>query len=361
MAGKGSVKKPVRVLKYRRIMDTIRSRIENGDYPADRMLPAERGLARELGTNHETVNKALSALVAEGLIYRKRGIGTFIASGRESPQAAGASVDIFFHSRASDLFKASSFHEEVMFAVQNLVIQAGTACNIVPVLDVSDLSEHLHRVGVAVVSKFLPYRLVRILAGSGLPVVALNLETGITNCSSIFVDQQGIDELAIHLASLGHRDIGFVLSPHFQPLHEERLLRFRRVMQALELPHNCSRVCFVDPDDEAAPGRLLREVRGCTALMAADDFLAIKLKHLLAKLSIQVPADVSLCGFGNLSISHTLYPGLTTADTDREALCRTITSEIMDRLHGVSGQRQCTFSTSALLRESTTKPRAQQS
>ena len=135
------------------------------------------------------------------------------------------------------------------------------------------------------------------------------------------MDQHGIDELAIHLSSLGHRNIGFVLSPHFQPLHEERLLRFRRTMQALELPHNLNKVCHVDPDDEAAPGRLLREVRGCTALMAADDFLAIKLKHLLARLSIAVPDDVSLCGFGNLSISHTLYPGLTTADTDREALC----------------------------------------
>ncbi len=354
MAGK----KPVRVLKYRRIMDTIRSRIEDGTYPADRMLPAERGLARELGTNHETVNKALSALVAEGRIYRKRGIGTFIASGTEAPGPAGTSVDIFFHSHASDLFKASSFHEEVMFAVQNLVIRAGVACNIVPVLDVSDLSEHLRRVGVAVVSKFLPHRLVRILAGSGLPVVALNLEMGMENCSSIFVDQHGIDELAIHLSSLGHRNIGFALSPHFQPLHEERLLRFRRTMQALELPHNLTKVCYVDPDDEAAPDRLLREVRGCTALMAADDFLAIKLKHLLARLSISVPDDVSLCGFGNLSISRTLYPGLTTADTDREALCQTITAEILDRLRGVSGPRQCTFSTSALLRESTTKPRA---
>jgi LacI family transcriptional regulator len=202
---------------------------------------------------------------------------------------------------------------------------------------------------------------VRILSGSGLPVIALNLETAIDNCSSVVVDQRGIDELAIHLSSQGHRDIGFVLSPHFQPLHEERLLHFRRTMQALELDHNLRRICYVDPDDEAAPSRLLREARGCTALMAADDFLAIKLKHLLARLSIDVPGDISLTGFGNLSIAHTLYPGLTTADTDREALCRTMAAEILDRLRGAAGKRLCTFSTAALIRDSTTKLRKKSS
>jgi len=76
----GPVKAPHSLPKYRAIMEKIRQRIAQGAYGPDRMLPSERSLAREFATNHETANKAVAHLVAEGILYRRRGIGTFVRS-----------------------------------------------------------------------------------------------------------------------------------------------------------------------------------------------------------------------------------------------------------------------------------------
>ena len=59
-------------------MNWIEDRIDRGYYPPDQPLPSERVLATELSASHETVNKAVSSLVAQGLLFRKRGIGTFV-------------------------------------------------------------------------------------------------------------------------------------------------------------------------------------------------------------------------------------------------------------------------------------------
>ncbi|MFF4821324.1 GntR family transcriptional regulator [Kitasatospora sp. NPDC001309] len=56
--------------KYRRIADTIRSRIRGGDYPAGSDLPKDAELAAELGETRPTVAQAMGVLATEGLVIR---------------------------------------------------------------------------------------------------------------------------------------------------------------------------------------------------------------------------------------------------------------------------------------------------
>ncbi len=60
-----------------KVVATLRSMIEERRLPADGRLPTERELAAELGTGRRCVRRALDALEAEGLIWRKQGKGTF--------------------------------------------------------------------------------------------------------------------------------------------------------------------------------------------------------------------------------------------------------------------------------------------
>lgn len=64
--------------KYETIADEIRKRIIEHVYPLERALPDEIHLAQEFGVSRMTMKRALEILVMEGLIYRKRGKGTFI-------------------------------------------------------------------------------------------------------------------------------------------------------------------------------------------------------------------------------------------------------------------------------------------
>ncbi|MEV0786243.1 TSUP family transporter [Streptomyces sp. NPDC050423] len=68
-----------RAERARRIADTLRQRITSGLYE-DGMLPDERALGHVLGTTRNTVREALGLLRDEGLITRRRGIGTRIVT-----------------------------------------------------------------------------------------------------------------------------------------------------------------------------------------------------------------------------------------------------------------------------------------
>jgi GntR family transcriptional regulator len=72
---------------YRRVHDALRSAIENSLLKPQDALPPERDLATDFGVSRITVRKALDALVAEGLLTRKQGAGTFV-SGRVEKQFA---------------------------------------------------------------------------------------------------------------------------------------------------------------------------------------------------------------------------------------------------------------------------------
>jgi GntR family transcriptional regulator len=64
--------------KYESISSEVRHRIKNREYPIDQPIPDEISLAKEFGCSRMTMKRALDLLVVEGLLYRKRGHGTFI-------------------------------------------------------------------------------------------------------------------------------------------------------------------------------------------------------------------------------------------------------------------------------------------
>jgi GntR family transcriptional regulator len=64
---------------YRQVRERLLRRLGEGAWLAGAMLPSEQLLAVELGVSQGTVRKALDALVAENLLVRQQGRGTFVA------------------------------------------------------------------------------------------------------------------------------------------------------------------------------------------------------------------------------------------------------------------------------------------
>jgi GntR family transcriptional regulator/MocR family aminotransferase len=65
---------------HARISERIRGAIASGALAQKARLPSSRTLARDFGVARNTVDEALSQLVAEGLIIRRRGAGSFVTS-----------------------------------------------------------------------------------------------------------------------------------------------------------------------------------------------------------------------------------------------------------------------------------------
>lgn len=64
--------------KYVMISNDIRNKILDGVYKANDQLPFEKDMCQEYQASKMTVKKALDILVAEGLIIKRRGSGTFV-------------------------------------------------------------------------------------------------------------------------------------------------------------------------------------------------------------------------------------------------------------------------------------------
>ena len=68
---------------YYRIYKTVEERIDRNHYGVGDRLPSEDDLCREFGVSRITIREAISRLVDEGLVVRRRGSGTFVAQHRE--------------------------------------------------------------------------------------------------------------------------------------------------------------------------------------------------------------------------------------------------------------------------------------
>lgn len=66
----------------RRIRSDIEARIRSGEWPPGHRIPFEHELVAHYGCARATVNKAVSALVAAGLIERRKRAGSFVAHPR---------------------------------------------------------------------------------------------------------------------------------------------------------------------------------------------------------------------------------------------------------------------------------------
>jgi GntR family transcriptional regulator len=81
---------------YIQIMDEVRRALVTGALRAEDPLPSVRDLASDLAINPRTVRQAYGELEREGVVYVKRGLGTFVAADSqarsEERRALGRSV-----------------------------------------------------------------------------------------------------------------------------------------------------------------------------------------------------------------------------------------------------------------------------
>jgi GntR family transcriptional regulator len=64
--------------KYEEISSSLKKMFTDGKYQPGDLLPDQEALARQFNTTRMTIRKAMQALVTEGVVYTKRGAGTFL-------------------------------------------------------------------------------------------------------------------------------------------------------------------------------------------------------------------------------------------------------------------------------------------
>ncbi|MFE4951087.1 LacI family DNA-binding transcriptional regulator [Leifsonia sp. NPDC056665] len=129
-------------------------------------------------------------------------------------------------------------------------------------------------------------------------------------------DAMGIREAVEHLRSNGVTDIGYVSGPRGSVPGAGRLERFRDAMRDLGLPVNDAWIEHADgytlETGYDAADQLLSRIDRPTAIMCANDLIAIGVLEAARDNQLAVPDDLAVIGFDDIPTAKHVSPRLTT-------------------------------------------------
>jgi LacI family transcriptional regulator len=151
----------------------------------------------------------------------------------------------------------------------------------------------------------------------GTPVVSISRQIDGQRFSSVLHDEEhGIGQALTHLVSLGHRGIAMIAGPQTISTGYKRHAGFQRHAEALGLATKSLPVSFArafnEMEGERCAEELLAAGRPFTAIVCANDRLAVGAISGLRRHRIDCPDDVSVTGFNDMMLAERLFPPLTT-------------------------------------------------
>lgn len=179
-------------------------------------------------------------------------------------------------------------------------------------------------------------------AEAGLPVVLMNRIAQGYPFSSVSVDnEQGVRAAVAHLASLGHTRIGHIAGPQEISTGASRYRGFLDGMAARGLGVDESQVVYAASYSIEEGLRCTRELLGrgggLTAIVAANDMLAVGCYGALDELGLTCPECMSVIGFNDMPFIDRLRPPLSTVRFPHYQLGTEAAKLLLERIEGGDG------------------------
>lgn len=151
---------------------------------------------------------------------------------------------------------------------------------------------------------------------AGLPVVTVSRRTDDSRFSSVVHDEEdGIGRLLTHLVSLGHHEIACIAGPQTVSTGFKRYHTYLR-HNAIVGSHAPALVSFAKAFNEMEGERCAEELlvakQPFSAVVCANDRLAIGAIAAFRRHHIACPSEISVTGFNDMPLADRLSPALTT-------------------------------------------------
>jgi LacI family transcriptional regulator len=140
----------------------------------------------------------------------------------------------------------------------------------------------------------------------------------------VLIDDAGAAfDLTQHLIELGHRDIAFLMGDYDHRSAHLRLGGYSSALRSAGLPLTQRRIKqgdFTIGSGTRLAEELLNSQDPPTAIFASNDEMALGVLATALRLGIDVPGQLSICGFDDLPISRVVWPALTTVRQPTSAM-----------------------------------------
>ena len=171
----------------------------------------------------------------------------------------------------------------------------------------------------------------------GIPLVLVNRTVDKHHVAAVINDDELGIELALdHLRGLGHRRIAYVGGPQNTSTGYTRYRTFVSLRKRSGLAPDRELAVNAGDYTEAAGQRALRRIlernREITAVLAANDLLALGCYDEIRALGLKCPDDISVTGFNDMPFVDRFDPPLTTLHIPREDLGAQAAKLLLERI-----------------------------
>jgi DNA-binding LacI/PurR family transcriptional regulator len=304
-----------------------------------------KDIAKRVGVSHTTVSRALlgNSLISDETSERIRRIATEMGY---QPSAAARSLKTN-RSQVLGVIVSSlddPFFSEILQGIEESAQENGFSLFIAASQRDPNRERKIvqammeHRVdGVIICSTSFGTVQGRQLLEHGFPTVVVNNQSAENFRYSIYHDDvDGCRQVTRHLINLGHRHIAYLGNALSGRTTLDRLSGFRQEMESARLPIPSEYLHQVEggnPEHGVAGAEhfLSLPIRP-SAIVCFNDLLATGMLKGMRAAGLDVPTDISVTGFDNITFSAYTDPPLTTFDQPKHYIGMEATRLLLDLL-----------------------------
>jgi len=216
--------------------------------------------------------------------------------------------------------------------------------------------------GVALMTTEFDSQLINELASKKVPVVLHNVGTTGEYMSDVLVDYaRGIEEAVEHLVAIGHKRIAHIAGPS---RFRSAIIRKQAFLDSFKRHLNgAPRPAIYEGDFKFAGGRhaateILAVKPLPTAVVVANDLMALGAMHEFREAGLEIPGDISIVGFDDITFAALSEPPLTTVCSPRVEIGRKAIEALMSTIKkSASSGEEVRVETFLVSRGTTAPPR----
>ena len=330
--------------KYQLIADQLRNDILNGVYLKGEAIPTEKELQEHYNVSRQTIRQAIALLNEDDFLERRRGSGTYIKK-NFAIDNNNMQVSVITTSISDSIFPSVVQGIESVLSSENYTMNLSSTYN-----RLDKERTLLERILQSPVSGLivegsktaLPnpnIDLYEKLIKKNIPVVFINGSyPQLSGYTSIITDDLTGGKLATQvLIDKGLKRIAGI----FQSDDIRGHLRYRGYIEAMNeanLPTSDSLVFWFSNDsskDEINTNTLLENIIGkADGLICYNDEMALNILNMANELNLDLPKELSLISFNNVTATKFCQPKLTTLSHPKTAFGQAAARTLLRMMKG---------------------------
>jgi DNA-binding LacI/PurR family transcriptional regulator len=335
---------------HRSVADGLRRQLAEGKLAPGHKLPPLREIAAEFDVSTMTVRLAVQRLEEEGLVYKIPSVGVFVSQAPPR-KAIGQKVLAFL---AIDV--ASSFPMAIALGIGKVCQEHGWALQILDAhFDTQREAQNILNLpdsGARGAIILPPWSAedadtVHQLHDAGFPIVLVDRTRPGLNADLVESDHEGgAYRCANHLIDHGHTRIIMLTHPPGLSSITARIHGYERALREAGIRAEPEWMAWIDQKIQYKGTRqnqkwlggytaimpVLKNVKPPVAIFAIDPPAAWGVYEACRDLELRIPEDVSIIGFDDSEIAHTMRPPMTIVAQRTDDIARAAVETLEQRL-----------------------------